>query len=149
MNEKLKMKEEMTKVIHRYNLKGWSPATSCNFSFRTAEDKEVICISKSGVDKAEFSIEDFMDVDLKGNALPAYSGIKSSAETLIHCKIYELFPSTMVILHSHGPQNVTAGLKSSKTIEFCGYEVQKGFDGVKSHEEKLALPILPTPNLKA
>jgi methylthioribulose-1-phosphate dehydratase len=106
-----------------------------------ADKKELICISKSGIDKAEFSPEDFMDVDLKGKALPAYSRIKSSAETMIHCKIYELFPETTVILHSHGLQNVIAGLKSGNIIEFCGYEVQKGFDGVKSHEEKLELPI--------
>src|SRR5688500_3671390 len=95
------MKRELADIIRAYHQKGWSPATSTNYSFRLASNPNVIVVSKSGIDKSVFSSDDFMAVDLKGLALPAFAGIRSSAETLIHCKLYELFPEMMCIVHSH------------------------------------------------
>lgn len=135
------MKEQIARVIRAYHQKGWSPATSTNYSFRMADYPETIIVSKSGVDKSEFAATDFMSVDKQGNPLPDYAGIRPSAETLIHCKLYELFPETMCIVHSHSVYSVLQSMKYKESVELSGYEVLKGFEGIKTHETTINLPI--------
>lgn len=135
------MKKELAEVIRAYHQKGWSPATSTNYSFRMAERPEVIIVSRSGIDKSRFSEADFMEVDLEGKALPAYEGIRPSAETLIHCKLYQLFPEMMSIVHSHSVYSVLQSMKNSNSVELSGYEVLKGFEGIKTHEITVQVPV--------
>lgn len=135
------LKNQLAEVIRSYHQKGWSPATSTNYSFRSENNPNVIVVSKSGIDKSVFSAADFMEVDFSGKALPAYEGIRSSAETLIHCKLYELFPEMMCIVHSHSVYSVLQSMKRQTAVELSGYEVLKGFEGIKTHETTVHLPI--------
>ncbi|WP_294677738.1 methylthioribulose 1-phosphate dehydratase [uncultured Fluviicola sp.] len=134
-------KKELAEVIRAYHQKGWSPATSTNYSFRLAERPDVIIVSRSGIDKSRFSEADFMEVDLQGKALPAYEGIRPSAETLIHCKLYQLFPEMMCIVHSHSVYSVLQSMKNKQSVELSGYEVLKGFEGIKTHEITVQVPV--------
>lgn len=135
------LKNQLAEVIRSYHQKGWSPATSTNYSFRSESNPKVIVVSKSGIDKSVFSAADFMEVDLSGKALPAYEGIRPSAETLIHCKLYELFPEMRCIVHSHSVYSVLQSMKRQTAVELSGYEVLKGFEGIKTHEITVHLPI--------
>lgn len=135
------LKNQLAEVIRSYHQKGWSPATSTNYSFRSESNLNVIVVSKSGIDKSVFSAADFMEVDLSGKALPAYEGIRPSAETLIHCKLYELFPEMRCIVHSHSVYSVLQSMKRQTAVELSGYEVLKGFEGIKTHETTVHLPI--------
>ncbi|HLU86658.1 MAG TPA: class II aldolase/adducin family protein, partial [Taishania sp.] len=94
-----KLKNELAATIRLYHNRGWSPATSTNYSF--LDDNNTIWVSRSGVDKSQFSADDFITVNTAGKPIGAYAGVKPSAETLIHCILYQLFPNTRVILHSH------------------------------------------------
>jgi len=132
------MKSELVNTIHFYNQKGWSPATSTNYSFRDEQD---IWVTRSGIDKSEITEDDFILVNEKSIPLGKYSGIKPSAETQIHCDIYKLFPDTKVILHSHGKFSVVCSMKNNEFIEFEGFEVQKGFKGQITHNQKVKIPI--------
>ncbi len=134
-------KKELAEVIRAYHQKGWSPATSTNYSFRLAERPDVIIVSRSGIDKSRFYEADFMEVDLQGKALPAYEGIRPSAETLIHCKLYRLFPEMMCIVHSHSVYSVLQSMKNKQSVELSGYEVLKGFEGIKTHEITVQVPV--------
>ncbi len=135
------MKKELADVIRAYHQKGWSPATSTNYSFRLDENPQVIIVSKSGIDKSVFSAADFMEVDLLGKALPAYEGIRASAETLIHCKLYQLFPEMRCIVHSHSIYSVLQSMTNQNEVELSGYEVLKGFEGIKTHDTTAQVPI--------
>ncbi len=135
------VKKELAEVIRAYHQKGWSPATSTNYSFRLVERPDVIIVSRSGIDKSRFSEADFMEVDLHGKALPAYEGIRPSAETLIHCKLYQLFPEMMCIVHSHSVYSVLQSMKNKQSVELSGYEVLKGFEGIKTHEMTVQIPV--------
>lgn len=135
------LKEQLAETIRLYNAKGWSPATSTNYSFRTEEETEKIIVSRSGVDKSQFSPNDFIEVDFSGYPLPNFEGSKPSAETLIHCTIYQLFPATRFILHSHSVYPVLWSMELDKSLSFQGYEVQKGFKGQTTHEDTVAIPI--------
>jgi len=132
-------KEEMAQTIRALHLKGWSPATSTNYSFR--EDEGQIWVSRSGVDKSNFLSTDFITVDQDGSASGEYVGVKPSAETLIHCVIYALFPETKVILHSHGVYPIVTSATSESAIAFEGYEVQKGFAGQTTHDTRIEIPV--------
>lgn len=133
------LKEKLAETIRNYNTKGWSPATSTNYSFRDLDDN--IWVSRSGVDKSEFSANDFITVNFDGAATGDFVGVKPSAETLIHCVLYDLFPSTKVILHSHSVNPVVLSNLVSDSITFQGYEVQKGFAGQTTHESEVQVPV--------
>ena len=132
------MKEQLVETIRLYNQKGWSPATSTNYSYR--EDDQ-IWVTRSGVDKAQITLVDFITVNQNAKSIDEFIGIKPSAETQIHCDIYSLFPDATVILHSHGKYPVIASSRFEHSIEFEGYEIQKGFIGQTTHENKVMIPI--------
>ena len=131
--------EELAKVIRDYNLKGWSPATSTNYSFK--DELNQIWVSRSGVDKSEFKSDDFIKINSSGEAMEEFINIRPSAETLIHCFIYQMFPETKVILHSHGVNPVLVSSIAKSEVSFEGFEIQKGFEGQKTHLNRITIPI--------
>ena len=70
-----------------------------------------------------------------------FINIRPSAETLIHCFIYQMYPETKVILHSHGVNPVLVSSIEKSEVSFEGYEIQKGFEGQKTHLNKITIPI--------
>ena len=134
--------QKLAETIRFYNEKGWSPATSTNYSFRESVEAQAFFVSKSGIDKSQFGSNDFMEVDIEGNPTSNSKGLKPSAETLIHSVLYQLFPATTVILHSHSVNSVLISELFENEISFEGYEVQKAFSGQTTHENKIDFPIL-------
>lgn len=141
MNEIEKSKEDLASTIKAYHLKGWSPATSTNYSFRTIMDDNTIYVSRSGVDKSIFLASDFITIDRNGNPCGEDVEAIPSAETLIHCVLYDLFPETGVILHSHSVYPILISQKLDNGVQFEGYEIQKGFTGQTTHDAKISIPI--------
>jgi methylthioribulose-1-phosphate dehydratase len=135
----MSLHEELAKVIRDYNLKGWSPATSTNYSFK--DELNQIWVSRSGVDKSEFKSDDFIKINSSGEAMEELTNIRPSAETLIHCFIYQMFPETKVILHSHGVNPVLVSSIEKSEVSFEGFEIQKGFEGQKTHLNRITIPI--------
>lgn len=133
------LKIELAETIRHYNSKGWSPATSTNYSFK--DEMGSIWVSKSGIDKAQFDASDFITITKDGIACGEFEELKPSAETLIHCAVYELFPETTVILHSHSVYPVLVSSQLADKLSVSGYEIQKGFEGQISHHNTLEIPI--------
>ncbi|MFM1893339.1 MAG: methylthioribulose 1-phosphate dehydratase [Bacteroidota bacterium] len=131
---------ELTQCIRELHRVGHSPATSTNYSCRDGNGK--IWITRSGIDKSLMQSEDFIEISPEGTPLPPFETIPPSAETGIHCALYEFFPETKVILHSHELHSVviTSGREG---ISFEGYELQKAFTGVNTHEGKITVPVIP------
>lgn len=139
MQEEL-LKKELAATIRLYNSKGWSPATSTNYSFKNELGQ--IWVSRSGVDKSQFTENDFIWVNENGLPQGEFATLKPSAETLIHSIIYHLFPETKVILHSHSLYPVLLSTIFKSELKFEGYEVQKGFDGQTTHDETIRIAVL-------
>lgn len=133
------IKQEMAEMVRSYHSKGWSAATSTNYSFKTEDGQ--IWVSRSGVDKSQFAATDFITVDEKGKSCGAYEGVRPSAETLIHCILYQLYPNLRYIVHAHGLHSVVLSSILTDEITFEGYEIQKGFWGQTTHEAKVVIPI--------
>lgn len=136
----MSLHEELAIVIRNYHSKGWSPATSTNYSFK--DEQNQIWVSRSGVDKSEFSSNDFIKINSKGEAIDEFINIRPSAETMIHCFIYEMFPETKVILHSHGINPVLISSIEKTEVTFEGFEIQKGFEGQTTHHNQIRIPII-------
>jgi methylthioribulose-1-phosphate dehydratase len=132
------MKEQLVETIRLYNQKGWSPATSTNYSFR---ENNQIWVTRSGVDKAQVAENDFITVNQLAQSVGEFAEVIPSAETQIHCDIYQLFPDTQVILHSHGKYPVLSSSVQLDSIQFEGFEIQKGFASQKTHEGTIEIPI--------
>ncbi len=121
--------------------RGWTPATSSNFSRRM--DERHVAITVSGGDKGRLTEDGIMVVDLDG--APVATGKQSSAETLLHTQLYRRFPEVGCVLHTHSlVQTVASRLYAgSGHVHLEGYELLKAFAGNSTHEMAIQLPVLP------
>ena len=118
---------------------GWSPATSSNYSARI--DDNHIAITVSGRHKGRLDAGDVMVVDLQGN--PVNSNARSSAETGLHTVLYEVLPEVGAVLHTHSVKATVLSrlLPRNESLVLEGYELQKAFSGIDTHESTLAVPV--------
>ena len=119
--------------------KGWSPATSSNYSVRLDDDN--IAITVSGRHKGQLQAGDVMIVDLEGQAVA--SAARASAETKLHTALYGLFTDIGAVLHTHSlPATVLSRVLDDRDeLVLRDYELQKAFPGHETHQSRLALPI--------
>ncbi len=120
----------------RMDQRGWVPATAGNISVRL--DAARVAITRSGGHKGFLDAGALMQVDLDGRALTANA--RPSAETLLHCQLYRLFPETGAVLHGHSVAATVLSMTEGGPIRLAGYEVLKAF-GQATHEVALDLPV--------
>jgi methylthioribulose-1-phosphate dehydratase len=118
--------------------RGWSPATSSNYSARLAADQALLTVS--GKHKGELGEDDVLATDLDGNSLEPSK--KPSAETLLHTQLYRWKPEIGAVLHTHSVNaTVLSRLTLADSLVFADYELQKAFSGVSTHECQVLVPI--------
>ncbi|MGF6554817.1 methylthioribulose-1-phosphate dehydratase [Pseudomonas sp. S30_BP2TU TE3576] len=118
--------------------RGWSPATSSNYSTRLSPTEALLTVS--GKHKGQLGMDDVLATDLSGNSLEP--GKKPSAETLLHTQLYSWRPEIGAVLHTHSVNaTVLSRLTQQDFIEFEDYELQKAFSGVTTHESRVRVPI--------
>ncbi len=118
--------------------RGWSPATSSNYSARLSATEALLTVS--GKHKGQLGLDDVLATDLSGNSLEP--GKKPSAETLLHTQLYNWRPEIGAVLHTHSVNaTVLSRLTPGESIEFEDYELQKAFSGVSTHESTVRVPI--------
>ena len=118
--------------------RGWSPATSSNYSTRLTASQALLTVS--GKHRGQLGPDDVLATDLAGNSLEP--GKKPSAETLLHTQLYSWRPDIGAVLHTHSVNaTVLSRLTPGDSIEFEDYELQKAFSGVSTHESRVLVPI--------
>ena len=118
--------------------RGWSPATSSNYSTRLSATQALLTVS--GKHKGQLGVDDVLATDLSGNSLEV--GKKPSAETLLHTQLYCWRPEIGAVLHTHSVNaTVLSRLTPGDSIEFEDYELQKAFSGVSTHASRVRVPI--------
>lgn len=139
MKEK-KARERLASVARYFHQRQWSLSTSSNFSARL--NKNEILITKSGKDKALLKPKDLMVINEKGRALRPKKA-KSSAETLLHLHLYDLFQDSVCVLHVHSPfATILSMAEKADFIELDGFEMAKAFKNVKTHEHIERVPVV-------
>jgi methylthioribulose-1-phosphate dehydratase len=124
----------------RMDARGWVPATAGNISLRLDADR--IAITRSGGHKGFLDAGHVMQVDAQGAALTP--DMRPSAETLLHCQIYALFPKAGAVLHGHSVAGTVLSMADpdAAALRFAGYELLKAFEGQNTHQTALDLPIV-------
>ena len=118
--------------------RGWSPATSSNYSARLSADQALLTVS--GKHKGELGEDDVLATDLDGNSLEP--GKKPSAETLLHTQLYRWKAEIGAVLHTHSVNaTVLSRLTLADSLVFADYELQKAFSGISTHESQVLVPI--------
>lgn len=116
----------------------WCLATGGNFSVRI--DKARCLITRSGVDKSALTVDDLMVCNLDGT--PADTSLKPSAEAALHTCLYQLDDRAGSVLHTHSVVSTVVSRAAAAELVIRGFEMQKAIDGVKSHDERLLIPVL-------
>ena len=129
--------ESLAAAARAFDARNWSPATSSNYSARVAPDRVVI--TRSGADKGSLGADDFLLVDLAGT--PLTPG-QPSAETALHLALYRHDPDIGSVLHTHAPSGVVLSRWiRKKRVLLAGWELQKAFTGVMSHDTRIRVPV--------
>jgi methylthioribulose-1-phosphate dehydratase len=118
--------------------RGWSPATSSNYSVRLSPSEALLTVS--GKHKGQLGLDDVLATDMQGRGLEA--GKKPSAETLLHTQLYNWKAEIGAVLHTHSVNaTVLSRLCLADSLVFADYELQKAFAGISSHESQVEVPI--------
>lgn len=128
--------EQLIEIGRELHLRGWVPATSGNFSVRLADG--TIAITLSGRHKGRLTPFDFMRIQLDGTPLDER---RPSAETELHLMLYRKFPEAGAVLHPHAPASVVISRLAEDQILLEDQELLKAFEGITTHEAKIAVPI--------
>ncbi len=121
-----------------FDQKGWVPATSGNFSARLSNNS--IAITVSGKHKGCLLAYDIMLCDIQGNAV---DGKIPSAETAIHAGLYRYDPGIKAVMHIHSVNSSILDQFFGSALQLKDYELLKAFEGVKTHQTQLQVPIFP------
>jgi len=122
----------------RMDARGWVPATAGNLSVRLPDG--LIAITCSGCHKGHLEPDGVMLVD--GNGLPLTPGARPSAETGLHCQVYQAIPAAGAVLHGHSvPATVLSMLLRDSRITLAGYELLKAFEGQATHDAAVDVPV--------
>jgi methylthioribulose-1-phosphate dehydratase len=121
--------------------RGWTPATSSNFSMRV--DATHAAITVSGRDKGKLGRDDIMLIDMDGHGVGTEA--RPSAETALHTHVYRRWPEAGAVLHTHSrTQSVASRLFAAEgAIRLQGWELQKAISGHDTHECVLEIPVFP------
>jgi methylthioribulose-1-phosphate dehydratase len=118
--------------------RGWSPATSSNYSARLSATEALLTVS--GKHKGELATDDVLATDMAGNSLEP--GKRPSAETLLHTQLYSLDERINAVLHTHSVNaTVLSKVTEGSELVFEDYELQKAFSGISTHESQVVVPI--------
>ena len=136
-----------------FHARGWSVGTSSNYSVVTGSDPVELIVTASGKDKGRLSRTDFVVIGPDGQPTEPDQP-KSSAETMLHvvlaeypCWTHPAKPEKLVpsgaILHTHSVWGTLLSdhFFSRGGIEFSGYEMLKGLEGITTHQTTHWLPI--------
>ena len=130
--------EPLCQIARLFSARQWCLATSGNFSVRA--HKGHCLITESGKDKSTLTSDDLIICTLDGKAVD--STRRPSAETEIHCCLYEFDNNIGAVLHTHSATSTVLSRVADSDLYFEHYEMQKAFNGVSSHIGGVGLVIL-------
>lgn len=116
--------------------RGWTPATSGNFSARI--DLRRAAVTASGGDKGALTPKDVLVVDVH-EPLPA----NASAEAPVHCALYRKDPSIGAVVHTHSVAVTVLSRRYEKqgALRLEGLELLKALRGLDTHDVAVDLPV--------
>lgn len=134
---------ELIAVGREFHARGWSLATSSNFSIVVNRDPLWLLVTGSGFDKGRLTPNQFVVVDGDGQRLSEEQP-RPSAETKLHTVLAKSTGAGS-ILHTHSTWATVLSERYSAAgfLEIGGYEMLKAFAGITTHESRIRMAIFP------
>ena len=132
---------QLADISRLFYARGWVLGTSGNFSAVASRDPLTLAITTSGVDKGLLEPRHIVEIDAHGQVVRGAGS--PSAEAALHLAIVRA-RGAGAVLHTHSTWSTILSDESAAgalTIE--GYEMLKGLDGVRTHEHRERLPVIP------
>lgn len=136
---------ELADIKDLFAARNWFPGTSGNLSMRVgafSPESFYFAVTASGKDKSKRTPEDFLIVDQNGKPAET-TGLKPSAETLIHCEIYRL-TGCGAVFHVHTVFNnlISEYYGEQGHVPVQGIELIKAFN-IWEENAAIQVPVLP------
>ena len=124
-----------------FHQRGWSLATSSNYSIVVKRNPLELLITASGKDKGRLSRSDFVRVDDTGSLI-VDSVQRASAETLLHVVVAQCRP-VGAILHTHSVWSTVLSqhFQAQGAVSISGFEMLKGLADIPTHRHNERLTI--------
>jgi methylthioribulose-1-phosphate dehydratase len=124
-----------------FHRRGWSLATSSNYSVVLGREPLRLLITASGKDKGRLTPRDFLQIDEGGRAV-ASTPLRPSAETALHVMLARR-AGVGAVLHTHSVWATLLSDEYAAASGFAieGYEMLKGLAGVATHEQRVWVPV--------
>jgi len=122
--------------------RGWVFGTSGNFSAVLSAKPLRLAITASSVHKGTLLPNQILEVNEQGRVTSGKG--RPSAETLLHLEIVRA-RGARAILHTHSVwSTILSDLHASAGgLAISGYEMLKGLDGIRTHDHREWIPIVP------
>ncbi len=135
--------EALRAVGADFHARGWSLATSSNYSILLSRDPFRLLLTASGKHKERLGPGDFVVVNETGQPVDP-TDPRPSAETMLHVVLARK-PDVGAILHTHSVWGTLLSDRYAAAGGFGieGFEMLKGLEGVKTHEHREWIPIFP------
>ena len=121
--------------------RGWSRATSSNYSVVLSRSPLQLLLTASGKNKGALLDSDFVVVDENGGCIES-TPHRPSAETRLHCVLAKS-RGAGAVLHTHSPWGTILSdvhmPYGGMAVE--GYEMLKGLDGIETHDSRIWIEI--------
>lgn len=134
---------ELIATGREFHTRGWSLATSSNYSVVVNRDPLLLLLTGSGFDKGRLTPAQFVLVDGQGRRLDEAQP-KPSAETRLHT-VLARNAGAGAVLHTHSVWATVLSERhaSAGALELAGYEMIKAFAGITTHEDRVRIAIVP------
>ena len=135
------MKEQFTQqIIDAGRLlysRGWSPATSSNYSCRLSDNEVLITVS--GKHKGQLTVDDVMRINYQGKALEEKNHPPKPCCTRNYNKHKE---NIGAVFHTHSVQaTVLSQLTPGHLLSLNDYELLKAFEDITTHATHVTIPV--------
>ena len=139
---KQNLAQDLCGVGRQFYERGWVMGTSGNFSAVLSAEPLRLAITSSSVHKGTLQPEQILEVDEQGRVI--YGRDKPSAETLLHLEIVRA-RGARAVLHTHSVwSTILSDLHAAEGgLAISGYEMLKGLDGIRTHDHREWIPIVP------
>lgn len=138
------VKHQLIDLGREFHARGWSLATSSNYSVVVGKQPLRLLITASGTHKDRLGATDFTVVNEHGRVC-GQEAARPSAETLLHTVIAD-HRGAGAILHTHSIWSTLlsqrhAGPSGEGELILDDFEMLKGLAGIESHRAGLRIPI--------
>jgi methylthioribulose-1-phosphate dehydratase len=139
---KAELAQWLAAIGRQFYERGWVFGTSGNFSAVLSEQPIRLAITASSVHKGTLDPSQILVVDEIGHVTSGKG--HPSAETLLHLEVVRA-RGAGAILHTHSVwSTILSDLHGADGgLAISGYEMLKGLDGVRTHEHREWIPIVP------